>query len=510
MIVSMKKLSIFLVVAFTMFGSAFAISDVEMNIVSKFWQLDSKSKKIMSKVADWAVEYNTDKVISSVSAQELKELVRDSVKLSVEARKLKKIVAGTNNRILMDEKFNELAESSNLGETDLLRLVVGTGVHLITYEQMAFFYELAKRDNTLKAKFNEINVFGLRNHYDRLEKNFLGVYKRKNFALSMKILGDNKDQLTRLQSGKGEYLHSILTRLDTELAKELKKDTGFFSSIINLIKKDWALTVSRHNQRTNSLMYYISKTFGNAAGALNVQKLMRSIPKDELKRVRLEELQPGDVVLEKTAGAITDKFIPGHFGHVAMYFGRPDQLQDVLLSNGKRLLDHDVVKKHLDKLEDGETIVESIRPGVTLVKLEHWTVNDVAILRPSSYPKEKLGDTLLRAIKYVGTIYDFNFDVNTREIIVCSELPYQAFEGIKFRIAKAAGRWTISPDDVAVLAGPAGQTTPNRPFELVYFNNDETVIPQKDAFKLYVDLLTAEKSRYQEVPKQKADFLVQE
>lgn len=510
MIMSLKKLSLLLLVVFTMFGNSFAISDVEMEIVSKFWKLDSQSNKIMAKVANWATAYSTDKVISSVSAKELKELVRESVVLSVQARKIKKMVAGTNNRILMDKKFNELAESDNLSEIDLLRLVVGTGVHLITYEQMSFFYELGKRDTTLKAKFNEINVFGLRNHFDRLEKSFLGVNKRKNFALSMKILEDNGDTLTRLERGKGEYLHSILTRLDTDLAKELKKDTGFLSSVVNLFKKDWARTVSRHNKRTSSLMYYLSKTFGNAAGALNVQKLMESIPKAELTRVRLEELQPGDVVLEKTAGAITDKFIPGHFGHVAMYFGRPDQLQDVLLSNGKRLLDHSAVQKHIEKLEEGETIVESIRPGVTLVKLEHWTVNDVAILRPTSYPKEKLGDTLLRAIKYVGTIYDFNFDVNTREIIVCSELPYQAFEDINFRIAKAAGRWTISPDDVAVLAGPAGQTTPNRPFELVYFNNDEKVIPQKDAFKLYVDLLTAEKSRYEEVPEQNASFLVTE
>ncbi|MCJ8344580.1 hypothetical protein MJH12_03495, partial [bacterium] len=321
-------------------------------------------------------------------------------------------------------------------------------------------------------------------------------------------LEDNASQLKTLQAGRGEYLFSLMTRLDTNLSQELKKDTTFLSSVVNLFKRDWARTVSSHKQRTSSYMYHVSKIFGNAAGALNIQKLIPSIPKDELKRVRLEELQPGDVVLEKTSGAITDKFIPGHFGHVAMYFGRPDQLQDVMLSNGTRLLDHKIVQQYLERLEDGETIIESIRPGVTLVKLEHWRVNDVAILRPTSYPKDKLGDALLQAIQYVGTIYDFNFDVNTRDIIVCSELPYQAFENITFRIAKAAGRWTISPDDVAVLAGPAGHQTVNRPFELVYFNNNLKVIDQKDAFNLYLELLEGEKSRYNEVPEQKASFLM--
>ncbi|PCJ16817.1 MAG: hypothetical protein COB02_15050 [Candidatus Cloacimonadota bacterium] len=509
MIGSLKKLSILLLVAFSFLGNSFALSEQDQQIISKFWKLEKQSTKIMAKIADWAQIYNFNEgVISAVSSIELKALVKEFYQLAVYARKIKKEIAGTNNRLLMDQKFKGLIEQGDLSDADLLKLVIGTATNLVEFEQMSFFYHLASEDTTLVTKLNEIRVYGLKNHFDRLEKSFLGVHSRSNFALSMQVLDENSDRLKILKSGKKEYFFGLMSRLDTNFADELKKEKGFFNTIKNFFKKDFARAYTNHKKRLGSYTYYLSKFFGNASGALNIQKYIDSISKDELKRVRLEELQPGDVVLEKTSGAITDKFIPGHFGHVAMYFGRPDQLQDVMLSNGKRLLDHPRVIEYMDRLENGETIVESIRPGVTLVKLEHWRVNDVAILRPTTYPKEKLGDTLLQAIRYVGTAYDFNFDVNTREIIVCSELPFQAFEDINFRIAKAAGRWTISPDDVAVLAGPMGQRTLNRPFELTYFNNNLRVVPKDEMFDLYVKLLAAEKSRYNEVPEQSASFLM--
>jgi len=226
---------------------------------------------------------------------------------------------------------------------------------------------------------------------------------------------------------------------------------------------------------------------------------MHSISKEELERVKAEVLQPGDVIVEKTAGAITDKFIPGHFGHVAVYVGRPEQLEGILLSDGTALLDHPIVQARISELENGATTMEAVRPGTRLEDITHWTITDLAVLRPSSYPKKYLGDVILKSLSYAGTKYDFNFDVNTESIVVCSELPYQTFRGITFRIAQKAGRWTISPDDVAVLAGPQEEDVPNRPFRLVYFNHETKVIPEAEMFELYRELVDVD-SNYNQVP----------
>ncbi|MCM8528789.1 MAG: hypothetical protein NE327_19860, partial [Lentisphaeraceae bacterium] len=70
-----------------------------------------------------------------------------------------------------------------------------------------------------------------------------------------------------------------------------------------------------------------------------------------------------------------------------------------------------------------------------------------------------------RSFRQLGKEYDFNFDVETIDKIVCSELVYQVFTDIKWPTEKALGRHTISPDNVAVKANEG-------PFELVLFYHE--------------------------------------
>jgi hypothetical protein len=55
-------------------------------------------------------------------------------------------------------------------------------------------------------------------------------------------------------------------------------------------------------------------------------------------------------------------------------------------------------------------------------------------------------------LKQVGKDYDFNFDVETTDKIVCSELVYTVYTDIPWPTEKALGRYTISPDNVAKKA----------------------------------------------------------
>jgi len=95
-------------------------------------------------------------------------------------------------------------------------------------------------------------------------------------------------------------------------------------------------------------------------------------------------------------------------------------------------------------------------------------IDDVAVLRAQKQPPEALRDSIGLALSNFGKRYDFNFDVNTTETIVCSELVYAAYPQIDFFTKQVFTSFTISPDDIAKLA--AGN--PSDPLDLTLFAHD--------------------------------------
>ena len=93
-------------------------------------------------------------------------------------------------------------------------------------------------------------------------------------------------------------------------------------------------------------------------------------------------------------------------------------------------------------------------------------VDDVAILRPSGLSESDKRDAMLRAFRQVGKAYDFNFNVETPDTIVCSELAYMVYTHTTWPTERMLGRSTISPDNVARLAGKG------KPFSVVSFYQD--------------------------------------
>jgi uncharacterized protein YycO len=164
------------------------------------------------------------------------------------------------------------------------------------------------------------------------------------------------------------------------------------------------------------------------------------------------KLQPLDILLEKTPMRLTDHFIPGHYGHVAMWLGRPEEIMTYKVQfNGQEilLLDHPLVRPYLEQMSQGKLIVEALRePGVTMNTLEHFMdIDDFLVLRSNKI--ESVGEKILRTIEQVGKPYDFNFDVETESTIVCSELVYRVFDDQTWPTDRTMGRYTISPDHVA-------------------------------------------------------------
>jgi len=113
----------------------------------------------------------------------------------------------------------------------------------------------------------------------------------------------------------------------------------------------------------------------------------------------------------------------------------------------------------LEALRDGQAL-SGHEGGVTLNRFAHFIyVDDFAAvglrqknLSAKSY-RENLARFLALALLQYGKPYDFRFDVNTLDAIVCSELIYQSFVDIDFKTGKSLTSYTISPDQVAREAG---------------------------------------------------------
>jgi len=215
----------------------------------------------------------------------------------------------------------------------------------------------------------------------------------------------------------------------------------------------------------------VSKFFGNSVGLIESRK-GKLYNKETIRQELLDQLKPLDILLEKTPFRLTDKLIPGHFGHVAIWIGNQKELKE------KGLWEHEVVIPYHNKItpkgehetsNNGYQIVEALREGVKLSSLKQFmNIDDFAILRPvfGDNVSEKEKESLLLAFRQVGKEYDFNFDVNTTEKIVCSELAYVCFPQIDWPTEKTAGRFTISPDNVANLCWKGV------PLELITFYHD--------------------------------------
>jgi uncharacterized protein YycO len=206
----------------------------------------------------------------------------------------------------------------------------------------------------------------------------------------------------------------------------------------------------------------LSRIFGNATGMVESRsgKLYGSI---EVESDVAAVLEPGDILLEKTPFRLTDRLIPGHWGHAAVWIGTEAQLTRMGVWN------HPVMVGYHEQIRAGRSVVEALRDGVQVNPLAHFlNIDDLAVLRTNDGDADARKTAVILALRQVGKTYDFNFDVETTDRIVCSELVYLAYPRVPWDTQRMAGRYTISPDAVAVKALAGG------PLDVVILYHDGT------------------------------------
>jgi len=237
------------------------------------------------------------------------------------------------------------------------------------------------------------------------------------------------------------------------------------------------ITADAVSETTKDGFDMVSGLFGNTVGMYESRKGKLHGDEEAMRNIK-SILQPLDIILEKTPFRLTDKLIPGHFGHVAIWTGTKAELIDA------GVWDELLVQQYADQLstdsnpdsKDQKQIIEALRDGVQLNTLEHFiNVDDIAILRPifdENDAPELKKEALIMAFRQLGKKYDFNFDVDTTDKIVCSELAYVSFPSVDWPTEKTLGRHSISPDNVAQLAWN------NVPLKLIMFYHDGKLVEE--------------------------------
>ncbi|MNJ91314.1 hypothetical protein D3C87_89650 [compost metagenome] len=225
-----------------------------------------------------------------------------------------------------------------------------------------------------------------------------------------------------------------------------RNDNGW-SNISDAFSNLWSRITLRGTRGVRAVTFGVSMGFGNMVGLVQSrQGYLLDLPAKEKEQIA-SELQPLDILFEKTPFRLTDKMIPGHYGHVAIWIGTEEQIKALGIW-GK------IPKQIQERISSGHHIVEALRPGVQINTLEHFlNIDDMLVLRDRRTLSDDYRRTaILTAVAQIGREYDFNFDAFTHHRIVCSEIAYVVFPDVEWPLDKTLGRQTISPDNVVKLS----------------------------------------------------------
>ncbi|MBU5612140.1 YiiX/YebB-like N1pC/P60 family cysteine hydrolase [Geomonas azotofigens] len=215
---------------------------------------------------------------------------------------------------------------------------------------------------------------------------------------------------------------------------------GFFGAVTT----DTVLGLEREGTSLFSMI------FGNAVGLVETRK-GKLYGREEVRAEVQKTLQAGDILLEKTPFRLTDKLIPGYWGHAAVWAGSEAELKEL------GIWDHPVVRPYQEQIRSGHQVIEALRSGVEMNTMQHFlNIDSIGIMRKTAVSRADRANTVIQALRQVGKPYDFNFDVESKGRVYCSKLVYMCYSGVEWPTKKSLGRATFTPDDVAIKAVKGG------------------------------------------------------
>jgi hypothetical protein len=351
----------------------------------------------------------------------------------------------------LDGTEKELARQGITPETRLVGVMVSLASAMLLYDNYLLSVSLFEGDSKLRRILNERDP-GYAVTSAALAKVTLNYDSIANRARVRKAIKFYERESARFktqleQTRETSYLNLLITQSPSySMVKKwspfyvIGRKLGFLTGVTN----DTVVGMEREGVNLFSLV------FGNAVGLVETRKGKLYRNKEVLADVR-GSLLAGDILLEKTPFRLTDKLIPGYWGHAAVWIGTEEELKALGIWNDP------VVSRYHDEIRAGRLVVEALRSGVEMNTLQHFlNIDSIGVLRKPDLSPSVRATTIIQALRQVGKPYDFNFDVESKGRVYCSKLVYLSYGGIEWSTKKSLGRATFTPDDVAVKAARDG------------------------------------------------------
>ena len=375
-------------------------------------------------------------------------------------KKIRQLFGGKSKEII---QINPNDES---GQSVIKKVKLGLTFALLLYDNYLVAVAPFEEHNKLRYIINESGIDPEVEGYLRVvsesytdRKKMQRLIKAIEFISKIEQWESDHPKSDLVQSDPdNQYLNMMIygSPSYTEIRKNSSLETESMFSInrINIFKnkiEDNIRLIS--SDATNQ----VSKMFGNAAGIIVARRgKLDELPKEKQSEI-IANLQPLDILLEKAPFRLTDYLIPGYWSHVALWSGTEEELSKLgvwdelpAIYNEAKETYHYSGPDFQDAIRNGHMVIEALRPGVQINTLQHFlNIDDLGVIRYNDLTLENKRSYLLNAFAQIGKSYDFNFDVESKNEIVCSEIIYVSFDDLDWNTTKTVGRYTISPDNVA-------------------------------------------------------------
>jgi hypothetical protein len=198
-------------------------------------------------------------------------------------------------------------------------------------------------------------------------------------------------------------------------------------------------------QLRHSAWFPVQKGVAEWMGHTKVWRPHRNLIRPEQVEALAGRLDPGDILLERREWYMTNVGIPGFWTHAALYVGdaakraalsaRPE-VKRWLADQGAESLDRLIQERYPKAYaglntpyDDGRlpAVIEAISAGVSLTSLDHSAGCDsLAVLRPRLSEADRAA-AVVRAMRYFGHPYDYDFDFCSDSSLVCTELVVKSY-----------------------------------------------------------------------------------
>lgn len=405
------------------------------------------------------------------------------------------------------DKHRYFPQISVLKETDLhaQSFIISYALYMKKFEYFHKIIEAVGSNSEVRLILNEHSpTFGDKNSFQNVSERYFATnsFLRRNigYVYHQIISPDLETRINPEYKVLIEVADASYKYIFKNLSSHLTHRSIYYTNNLNDTITDSWLPI----QKT-----VFVDTIGNIHVGDRTEKFITIADIETMKK----SLNPGDIFVARKNWYASNVGIPGFWTHAGIYTGNLDDLEryfanifpyskdgttyntfpDLLAAKYPEVLR--LYQSH-DAQGFKPSVIESETKGTNLNSLEYSAHVDFFGVMRTNLSKPDILESLLRAFAHHSKPYDYEFNLQTKDEIFCSELVFDAFiktnqkAGITLPTSVVAGKEIVAPQDI-VMKFVNERADPNPELSFIYFLDGKettgtvTIASEKDFIESY-------------------------